>query len=208
MSILRISLVVPVSILSVGLLIGILGCQEVDMAEAIEKLDLPLEVWDFSEGMVVSGANWGTEGWETATEIADSQFKGPVYLRILLPEGRAIEGKFSVVRATREGGVVDHVSLKLPPSSAESAYGQAMKWLGSFGSLPDGSRLRLDQWLTSGPASGPGEQLNFNVSNPHPEVARFGIGIDWVWSRAAEGKWAVGVSLVSSRSSLFEELAD
>ena len=169
-----------------------LGCETVDVARLIEEKDLPLEIWDFSEGLVAEKANWGAEGWKTATEISDAQFKGPVHLRILLPDDRAIEGKFEFVRATRDFGQVD-VSFVFPPTTAEQARDSVLGLLESADeAVSENNRARVEAWYEAGPKSGPGEQLNLILSEAGSSTIEIGITIDWVpvlGDRA--GRWRV-----------------
>lgn len=175
---------------------SILGCEPVDVAQLIDEKDLPLEVWDFSEGMVAEEANWGAEGWETATEIGDSQFKGPVHLRILLPDDRAIEGKYELVWARRREGQVD-VSLVYPPMTAERARDTVLALLASADeAASENNRARVEDWYESGPKFGPGEQLNLLLSEAGSSTIEIGVTIDWVPVFGDEdGRWRVLGSL-------------
>lgn len=177
---------------SVLALVFTVGCEPVDIARLIDEKELPLEVWDFSEGLATENANWGAEGWETATEISDSQFKGPVYLRILLPDERVIEGKFEHVRATRDDGEV-YVSFVYPATSAEEARDTVLTLLASADeAVSRDNRSRVEAWYELGPVSGPGEQLNLILSEADSSTIEIGVTIDWVPSFGDEdGRWRV-----------------
>jgi hypothetical protein len=168
------------------------ACEPVDIARLIDERELPLEVWDFSEGLAAEKANWGAEGWETATAISDSQFKGPVFLRILLPNDRAIEGRFELVHASRDRGQV-YVSFVYPPTSAEEARDTVLTLLASADeAVSENNRSRVEAWYESGPVSGPGEQLNLILSEADSSTIEIGVTIDWVPSFGDEdGRWRV-----------------
>jgi len=174
------------------------GCGRVDVAKLIEQKDLPLEIWDFSEGMVAEKANWGAEGWVTATKIEDEQFKGPVYLRILLPNDRSIEGRFEFVRATRIGEAVYDVSLFLPALEADAARDRLVEILESADDAqgPENQR-RVAEWYRAGPRSGPGEQLNLLLSDEEDALRkRVGVNVNWVWAPGrSDGLWNINISL-------------
>lgn len=174
-----------------------LGCEPVDMARLIEEQDLPLEVWDFSEGMVAEKANWGGGGWETATQIVDSQFKGPVYLRVLLPNDRSIEGKFELVRATRTGKAVDYVSMGFPAVTAEEARDRVLALLRSADEAEsENNQARLADWYQAGPRFGPGEELNLMLSEKRPRLMDVAINVNWVASPChPDGLWNINISL-------------
>lgn len=169
-----------------------LGCEPLDVARSIEEKNLPMEIWDFSEGLDPAKANWGAEGWETATEISDAQFKGPVYLRILLPDDRAIEGKFELVRATRDRGQLS-VSFLFPASSAEQARDTVFALLGSADeALSRNNQGRVEAWYEAGPEAGPGEELNLILSEAGSSTVEIGVTIDWVPIFGdRDGRWRV-----------------
>ena len=174
-----------------------LGCEAVDVAKSIEEMDLPLEVWDFSGGMVAEKANWGAEGWVTTTEVGHAQFKGPVYLRVILPNDRSIEGKFELVRATRRGEAVEHVSMFLPALSAEAARDRVLALLASADDAEsENNEDRLVDWYQDGLRSGPGEELNLMLSYREPRLMDVGINLNWVTSPwSSEGLWNISISL-------------
>lgn len=180
----------------------VLGCEPVDVTELIEEKDLPLEIWDFSEGLKAEIMNWGAEGWETATEISDAQFKGPVHLRILLPDDRAIDGRFEFVRATRDFDPVD-VSFVFPPTSAKRARDSVLALLESADeAASQNNRARVEAWYEAGPKSGPGEELNLILSEAGSSTIEIGISLDWVPVFGdGDGRWRVsgGIGPMPSR---------
>jgi hypothetical protein len=147
------------------------------------------ETWDLSSGREIGRANWGGDGWHLSGR---EQFRSPAALRILLPEGREVEGVFGMARVLRDANQIVHVSLKMSPDTGDGAYHQLRRLLQDLRASPEAFEI-LDRWNAAGPRSQEGEAFIFNFPKGQGRVS-MGVDADWVWAGSSGRNWVVTVS--------------